>query len=161
MHTTSSPAAAACRPPRDWPGAPAAGPGMGGSRSRLGTSPEPGLGSSSLVLSPRPRGAPALTRQPRALGSCPAGRAARSGHPIPEPPPAARAPTPSQRRPRGRAARAVRPLPLSLWIPLIRGLSAAPRLPGCRGRPAGVLETVPSLSPFIKRPWAALKQRSQ
>lgn len=61
----------------------------------------------------------------------------------------------------GKAGWAVRPLPLSLRIPLIRRLLAAPRFQGCWGRPAGILETVPSLSPFIKRPWAALKPRSQ
>lgn len=76
--------------------------------------------------------------------------------------PARRPHPPRSARPAGgQAGPAVRRLPLSLQMPLIPGLSAAPRLGSCLGRPAGILETVPGLSPFIKRPWAALKPRSQ
>lgn len=103
------------------------------------------------------------------LPGAPPGRAARSGRGtrlVPRragnPGVPARGPYPRSAQPAGgEAGRDVRPLPFSLRIPLILGLSAAPRLLGCRGRPAGILETVPSLSPFIKRPWAALKPRRQ
>ena len=136
--------------------------GGGGPHRPVGVSLEPGLGAARPVLSPRPGpaepgaylpapGSPELPRRPRRPK-----RAPNSGAP-----PAARAPTQVRDARGGRPAGALRPLPLSLWIPLIRGLSAAPRLQGCPGRPAGVLETVPSLSPFIMRPRAALKPRSQ
>lgn len=124
-----------------------------------------GAGTRARAPCPVPRPGPA---EPQRLPASPglsraaplappheAGAQSRSPHPRPEPPPQVR--DARGRRP----AWAARPLPLSLRIPLIRGLFAALRLRGCWGRPAGVLETVLSLSPFIKRPWAALKPRSQ
>lgn len=164
----ASPPAAAVRRSGSLPKAPASGQargwGRGGRSPRrpLGLSSEPGLGVARPVLSPRPGpeepgaylpapGSLELPRRPR--------RRKRALIPEPRPRPE---PPPQVRDARGgRPARAERPLPLSLRIPLIRGLCAAPRLRGGRGRPEGVLETVPSLSPFIKRPWAALKPRSQ
>lgn len=101
------------------------------------------------------RGDPGL---PAAGGRRPSPRPERAGNPgVP-----ARRPHPRSARPAGgQAGPAVRPLPLSLLLPLIPGLSVAPRLWSRLGRPAGILETVLGLSPFIKRPWAALKPRSQ
>lgn len=153
------------RQSRDWLGArDAAGGGRrSGPHRRIGASLEPGLGPARSVLSPglSPRspgaylpalGSPELPRWPR----CPK-QAPNPGAPTRGPSPQPRSEMPAGEGRPGPCAR----FPLSLRIPLIRGLSAAPRLQGCRGRPAGVLETVPSLSPFIKRPWAALKPRSQ
>lgn len=133
-----------------------------GPRRRGGASPESGLGFTRRGLHPRPG-----PTEPRRLPASPglSGAAPPAAPPKREPnpgdPPAARAPTPGQRRPRGKASRGRAPASPFSPHSLIRGLSAAPRLPGCPGRPAGILETVPSLSPFIKRPWAALKPRSQ
>ena len=132
-----------------------------GPRHLAGVSLEPGLRTApaeSCVLGPG-RGAGRLPASPGLSGAarprCP--KRAPSSEPRPRPKPLPRSEMPAgEGRPEPRAR-----LPLSLWIPLIRRLYAAPRLQGCQGRPAGVLETVPSLSPFIKRPGAALKPRSQ
>lgn len=121
-------------------------------RRRVGALPETHLGTASPVPPSQRSGAslpapgsPELPLRPHRPKPAPNPRAPAR---LPSPPPQVR----DARG--GRPARAVRLLPLSLRIPLIRGLCGAPRLPGCRGRPVGVLETVPSLSPFIKRPWA-------
>ena len=155
-----------CRAP---PGVVSEGVGLGtGQRLRqlgfylcrcVGASPEPQLGTARPV--PRSRcpgaylpapGSPEPPRRPRRPK-----RAPNPGAPARRPSPHPRSEMPAGE---GRPEPCAR-LPLSLWIPLIRRLFAAPRLQGCQGRPAGVLETAPSLSPFIKRPGAALKPRSQ
>ncbi|CAN0130080.1 unnamed protein product [Rangifer tarandus platyrhynchus] len=159
-----------CRraPPRWLPKARASGLARGSGRGGQGSS-SPGRGVAGAgtqdradrVLRPRPGPAEPGAYLPAPDSPELPGRAAQSGLPVPEPRPRLK-PLPRSEMPagEGRPEPCAR-FPLSLWIPLIRGLFAAPRLQGCQGRPAGVLETVPSLSPFIKRPGAALKPRSQ
>lgn len=136
---------------RPW-GTGSSSPGGGVAGAGLRTAP-----AESCVLGPG-RGAGAYLPA-RTLRSCPAAPPKAGSHFRAQS--AAQALPRSEMPARGRPAGALRPAsPLSLDSFDPQALRRTPRLQGCQGRPAGVLETVPSLSPFIKRPGAALKPRA-
>lgn len=165
------------RRPRDWPGARAAGgvPAAGAGRRQNRDS---GLRAVDCIPGPGPRspgaylpapGSPELPHRPR--------RPKRE--PNPGDPPAARAPTPGQRRPRGKASRGRAPAsPFSphSFDPRALRRTSAPGLPGsARGDPGngpqlisfhqaalGRLETAEPVIAFFRRPcadWTTANQR--
>lgn len=142
---TGSPPAPPRAPPEVTSEGAALGLAWGSSRAgALYPSPGRGVaGAGTSARAPRPAPRPG-SAEPRRLPASPglsgaalqaappqAGAQSRSPHQRPKPPPQVR--DGRGRRPAG----AERPLPLSLRIPLIRGLSAAPRLRGLLGSARG------------------------